>query len=75
MKFNPCCSGSSQLEIYIKKKKVMKSTPGIPLPRGDNLFAKGPNDPKTLPKRQKRSKGAKFDGNYTKYGYYQLTVV
>ena len=53
----------------------MKSTPGIPLPRGDNLFAKGPNDPKTLPKRQKRSKGAKFDGNYTKYGYYQLTVV
>ena len=53
----------------------MKSTPAIPLPRGDNLFAKGPNDPKTLPKRQKRSKGAKFDGNYTKYGYYQLTVV
>ena len=53
----------------------MKSSPGIPLHRGDNLFVKGPNDPKTLPKRQKRSRGAKFDGNYTKYGYYQLTVV
>ena len=44
----------------------MKSSTGISLPRGDNLFVKRPNDPKTLPKGPKRNKWTKFDGNYTK---------
>ena len=52
MKFNPYCSGSSRLEII--KKKIMKSSAGIPLPRGDNVLLKGPNDPKKLPKGPKK---------------------
>ena len=30
------------------------------------LLVKGPNDPKILPKDPKRSKWAKFNGNYSK---------
>ena len=32
----------------------MKSSAGIPLPRGDNMLLKGPNDPKKLPKGPKK---------------------
>ena len=32
----------------------MKSSAGIPLPRGDNVLLKGPNDPKKLPKGPKK---------------------